>query len=84
MFAPAKRPDVVEKDMVKLLDWFIKVGNMGYMEDDFAVLTFATVRIIRPGAFLNFSTRSSSRPPPLARDWRRSCSGSWTRTTEAQ
>ena len=78
--ALTNRPDVVEKDMVKLLDWFIKVD---LLEDD--VLYFFVSDINRTTHLVEFPnsfTKISFPPQPQARGWLRSCSEYWTRTTE--
>ena len=77
--ALTNRPDVVEKDMVKLLDWFIKVDST---EDDVVRCNFFLIRTIHLVEFPNFSTKISSPPPRLGRGWLRSCSEYWTMITE--
>ena len=79
--ALTNRPDVVEKDMVKLLDWFIKVNST---EDDVVRYNFFLIRTIHLVEFPNFSTKTSFPPPRLGKGWLRSCSEYWTRITEGQ
>lgn len=77
--ALTNRPDVVEKDMVKLLDWFIKVDST---EDDVVRCNFFLIRTIHLVEFPNFSTKTSFPPPRQGKGLLRSCSDYWTRITE--
>ena len=87
------RPDVVEKDIIKLLDWFIKEGFLlHFLLFSFnnlyhsvlitmiiiimisVINTFVSSRIFQLEESVSCTSRVSSQPAPLEKNWLKLCS----------